>query len=110
MHRGNDVPMKPPIMINVHSVRVRMFWRFLSGLSDCAGGAVAAGCVINCGGGITVISDCSTKGAGCTAGRSSLTSRLLGSGIDGVVAGSGSRTGSGAGRSGWRTRPFVVAG
>ena len=75
-----------------------MFWRFFSGLSDCTGVVVAVGGVTGCGGG-TMISGRRTKGIGWVAGRSSLSSRLLGSEIGGGGAGSGSRTGSSAGDS-----------
>ena len=109
----NNIPRKPPIMMNVHNVRVRMFWRFFSGLSDCGGVVVVEGGVTNCGGGMTTISDCCTKGVGCLGGGSSLTSRLVRSGIGGGVGsgpGSDAWTCSGARCSeGW-TRPFVTTG
>ena len=90
-----------------------MFWRFFSGLSDCAR-ATVADCVTNREGGTVIVSRCCAKGVGCVVGRSSSTSRLLGSGIGGTVASSGpvsgSRTGSCTRRSGCSTWPFVTTG
>ena len=89
-------------MINVHKVRVRMFWRFLSGLSTCDT-VVTAGSGTVCGAGITVISDCCKGGIGWVVERSSAGFRSLGSGTEGAVTGpgfgSGSRSDSGAGGS-----------
>jgi len=114
MHRGDGIPRKPPIMMNVHNVRVRMFWRFFSGLSDCTGVAVAAGCGTNCGGGMTMIVGCCAEGVGCVAGRSSLASPLLSSGTGGAAVGSGpgsvSRASSVAGGSECQVLPFAITG
>ena len=106
MRMCENVPRKPPIMMNVHKVRVRIFWRFLSGLSVCEVVIAASGGGANFGAGTTVIPGCFTGSVGLvTERRSSSNLRPLGSGIDDTAAGpgsgSGSRVGSGTGGSEW---------